>query len=57
MENKSVILPKWLDDLIFGILSAQYTQKNKGLVVLEWEGDEVLCYLSTEPTLRSQSFN
>ena len=47
MENTSVILPKWLDDLIFGILSAQYSKKNKNLVVLEWEKDEVLCYLGT----------
>ncbi len=47
MENKSVILPKWLDNLIFGILSAQYSKKNKDLVVLEWEKDEVLCYLGT----------
>ena len=46
MENKSVILPKWLDNLIFGILSAQYSKKNKDLVVLEWEKDEVLCYLA-----------
>lgn len=47
MENKSVILPKWLDNLIFGILSAQYSKKKKDLVVLEWEKDEVLCYLGT----------
>lgn len=47
MENKAVILPKWLDDLIFGILSAKYSKKNKDLVVLEWEKDEVLCYLGT----------
>ena len=47
MENKSVILPKWLDDLIFGILSAKYSKKNKDLVVLEWENDDVLCYLGT----------
>ena len=47
MENKSVILPKWLDDLIFGILSAQYSKKNKNLVILESEKDEVLCYLGT----------
>ena len=47
MENKSVILPKWLDDLIFGILSAKYSKKNKDLVVLEWEKNEVLCYLGT----------
>ena len=47
MENKSVILPKWLDDLIFGILSAQYSKKNKDLVVLEWEKEEILCYLGT----------
>lgn len=47
MENKAVMLPKWLDDLIFGILSAKYSKKNKDLVVLEWEKDEVLCYLGT----------
>ena len=47
MENKSVILPKWIDDLIFEVLSAKYSKKNKDLVVLEWEKDEILCYLGT----------
>lgn len=47
MNNKSVILPKWIDDLIFKVLSAKYSRKNKDLVVLEWEKDEVLTYLGT----------
>lgn len=45
MDNKSVILPKWIDDLIFKVLSAKYSRRNKDLVVLEWEKDEVLTYL------------
>lgn len=47
MENNSVILPEWLDDLIFRTLSAKYSKKNKDLVVLEWEKEEILCYLGT----------
>lgn len=47
MNNKSVILPKWIDDLIFKVLSAKYSRKNKDLVVLEWEKDEELTYLGT----------
>ena len=47
MDNKSVILPKWIDDLIFKVLSAKYSRRNKDLVVLEWEKDEVLTYLGT----------
>ena len=45
MDNKSVILPKWIDGLIFKVLSAKYSRRNKDLVVLEWEKDEVLTYL------------
>ena len=45
--NKSVILPEWLDDLIFRVFSAKYSRKNKNLVVLEWKEDEVLTYLGT----------
>lgn len=47
MENKSVILPKWLDDLIFKTLSAKYGKKNKDLVILDWDEEEVQCYLGT----------
>ncbi len=47
MNNKSVILPEWIDDLIFRVLSAKYSRKNKDLVVLEWKEDEVLSYLGT----------
>lgn len=47
MNNKSVILPEWIDDLIFRVLSAKYSRKNKDLVVLEWKEDDVLSYLGT----------
>lgn len=47
MDNKSVMLPKWIDDLIFRVLSAKYSRKNRDLVVLEWKKDEVLSYLGT----------
>lgn len=47
MDNKSVILPKWIDDLIFRVLSAKYSRKNKNLIVLEWKEDEILTYLGT----------
>ena len=47
MNNKSVILPEWIDDLIFRVLSAKYSRKNKDLIVLEWKEDEVLSYLGT----------
>lgn len=47
MDNKSVILPKWIDDLIFRVLSAKYSRKNKNLVVLEWKEDDILTYLGT----------
>lgn len=46
-KNRSVILPEWIDDLIFRVLSAKYSRKNKDLVVLEWEENEVLSYLGT----------
>lgn len=47
MDNKSVMLPKWIDDLIFRVLCAKYSRKNRDLVVLEWKKDEVLAYLGT----------
>ena len=28
-SDKSIILPKWIDDLIFKVLSAKYSRKNK----------------------------
>lgn len=47
INDKHIILPKWLDDLIFVQLSANYGKKNKDLVVLDWSKDDILCYLGT----------
>jgi len=45
--DKNVILPKWLDNFIFDELSANYCRKNKDLVVLDWNKNDILCYLGT----------
>lgn len=45
--NKEIVLPYWLDDFIFNNLKAKYKKKNADLVVLEWNKDDILCYLGT----------
>ena len=45
--KRNITLPIWLDDLIFNELSANYSPKNKDLVVLDWGREDILCYLGT----------
>lgn len=47
VQNNSVRIPAWLDDLIFNTLAAVYEPQNKDLVVLEWSKDEIQKYLGT----------
>ena len=42
-----VVLPNWLDQFLFRDLSAVYMKKNKDLVVLEWDENDILGYLGT----------
>lgn len=46
MKNQ-VVLPKWLDDYIFNTLSAKFCKQCKDLVVLNWDANDILCYLGT----------
>lgn len=47
MEDKLVILPEWIDNLIFRTFSAKYSKKNEDLLVLEWLQDDIATYLGT----------
>lgn len=58
MPEKSILLPKWLDDYIFNTLSASYCRRCKDLVVLEWDAADILCYLGTYfPRSYAESFS
>ena len=46
MQN-SVILPQWLDNLIFEQLGAKYCRSNDDMVVIDWDKSDVLNYLGT----------
>ena len=41
INERKVVLPTWLDTLIFNDLSASYCRQNKDMVVLEWNFDEI----------------
>lgn len=45
--GNNVTLPSWLDDFIFNHLQARYRKKNRDLVVLNWDRDDILSYLGT----------
>ncbi|WP_165177794.1 hypothetical protein [Desulfovibrio sp. ZJ369] len=47
VQNNSVSIPVWLDDLIFSQLSAVYEPQYKDFVVLEWTKTEIQKYLGT----------
>ena len=46
MQN-SVILPQWLDNLIFEQLGANYCRSNADMTVIDWDKNDVLNYLGT----------
>lgn len=55
--ERRIVLPKWLDSFIFDDLSACYCRKNKDMVVLEWNKDEIKKYLGTYfPRSYAESF-
>lgn len=41
INERKVVLPTWLDTLIFNDLSANYCRQNKDMVVLEWNFDDI----------------
>lgn len=43
----SVILPKWLDELIFDNMGAKYCRSNTDMTVIDWDKNDVLNYLGT----------
>ena len=45
--GNNITLPDWLDDYIFNQLHARYRKKNRDLVVLNWDRDDILSYLGT----------
>lgn len=47
IKERKVVLPIWLDTLIFDNLSASYCRQNKDMVVLEWKLDDIKRYLGT----------
>ena len=46
MQNK-IILPQWLDDLIYKQLGAKYCRSNTDMTVIDWDKNDVLNYLGT----------
>lgn len=46
MQN-NVILPQWLDNLIFEKLGAKYQRSNADMTVIDWDKNDVLNYLGT----------
>ncbi len=47
IKDRKVVLPTWLDTIIFDDLSASYCRQKKDMVVLEWNRDDVRKYLGT----------
>lgn len=43
----SVILPQWLDNMIFCQLGAKYQRSNSDMTVIDWDKKDVLNYLGT----------
>lgn len=53
----SVILPQWLDNLIFEQLGANYCRSNADMTVIDWDKNDVLNYLGTYfPRSYAESF-
>lgn len=46
MQN-NVILPQWLDNLIFEQLGAKYCRSNADMTVIDWDKKDILNYLGT----------
>ena len=46
MQNK-VVLPQWLDNLIYKQLGAKYQRSNADMTVIDWDKNDVLNYLGT----------
>lgn len=46
MQN-NIILPQWLDNLIFDKLGAKYQRSNADMTVIDWDKNDVLNYLGT----------
>ena len=56
-KERNVVLPTWLDTLIFEDLSASYCRQNRDMVVLEWDFDDIKKYLGTYfPRSYAESF-
>ena len=47
IKDRKIVLPTWLDTIIFDDLSASYCRQKKDMVVLEWNRDDVKKYLGT----------
>lgn len=43
----SLVLPQWLDNLIFDQLGAKYCRSNADMTVIDWDKNDVLNYLGT----------
>jgi len=43
----NVILPQWLDNLIFDQLGAKYCRSNADMTVIDWDKNDILNYLGT----------
>ena len=57
IKDRKVVLPNWLDSLLFNDLSASYCRQNKDMLVLEWNNDEIKKYLGTYfPRSYAESF-
>lgn len=56
-KERNVVLPTWLDTLIFEDLSASYCRQNRDMVVLDWNFDDIKKYLGTYfPRSYAESF-
>lgn len=42
-----IVLPQWLDDLIYNQLGAKYCRSNADMTVIDWDKNDVLNYLGT----------
>lgn len=56
--NTDVILPAWLDSLIFEKLGANYCRTNADMTVIDWDKGKILNYLGTYfPRSYAESFS
>ncbi len=46
-ETPHLILPQWLDNLIFNELGAKYCRSNSDMTVIDWDRNDILNYLGT----------